>query len=109
MLFSSREEHNYYLKIKRCENFGLLHVLESSHSRTCLPENACKFLFHCYPFSYVTLVLTVDGVRWAVRVQCCFPCDENHITTLKMALCFVYYFLFLHINSHAFGETWIEV
>ncbi|KRZ23862.1 hypothetical protein T4B_14499, partial [Trichinella pseudospiralis] len=35
---------------------NVLSVLNSSHSRTCLPENVCKFLFHCYVYAYVALV-----------------------------------------------------
>ncbi|KRZ76145.1 hypothetical protein T10_8678 [Trichinella papuae] len=44
-------------------NFCLLNVMQISHSRSCLPENVCKFLFHCYAFAYVALVLLVVGVR----------------------------------------------
>ncbi|KRZ12451.1 hypothetical protein T11_14644 [Trichinella zimbabwensis] len=55
--------------IKSRENFCLLNVLKSSHSRTCLPENVCKFLFHCYAYAYVTLVSMVVGLRCAVRVH----------------------------------------
>ncbi|KRY86615.1 hypothetical protein T4D_3362 [Trichinella pseudospiralis] len=36
------------LLIKSRKNLCLLSVLNSYHSRTCLPENVCKFLFHCY-------------------------------------------------------------
>ncbi|KRZ73877.1 Transposon Ty3-G Gag-Pol polyprotein [Trichinella papuae] len=48
------------------ENFCLLNEQKSSHSRTCLSENACKILFHCYAYAYVALVSMVAGVRGAV-------------------------------------------
>ncbi|KRZ01287.1 hypothetical protein T11_7315 [Trichinella zimbabwensis] len=35
------------------ENFTLLNVMKSRQSKTCLPENVCKFLFDCYAYAYV--------------------------------------------------------
>ncbi|KRY94268.1 hypothetical protein T11_1340 [Trichinella zimbabwensis] len=35
------------------ENFCLLNVMKRMHSKTCLPENVCKFLFDCYAYAYV--------------------------------------------------------
>ncbi|KRY14944.1 hypothetical protein T12_742 [Trichinella patagoniensis] len=55
-------------------------VLKSNYSRTCLRENVCKFLFHCYKYAYVALV---QGVWCTVRVQGSFPCDEDHGITLN--------------------------
>ncbi|KRZ01799.1 hypothetical protein T11_8517 [Trichinella zimbabwensis] len=54
-------------EIKSRKNLCLLSVLNTSYSRTCLPENVCKFLFHCYVYAYVALVSMVAGVRCAVR------------------------------------------
>ncbi|KRZ76611.1 hypothetical protein T10_7654, partial [Trichinella papuae] len=45
----------------------LLNELKRSYSRTCLPENACKFLFHCSAYAYVALDSMVVGMRCAVR------------------------------------------
>ncbi|KRY37768.1 hypothetical protein T01_649 [Trichinella spiralis] len=73
MLFRSREEEhneNYYC-IKSGKRFCLLNVLKSCHSRTCLPENVCKFLFHCYTYVSVALVAMVVGLRYR-RIE-----DEN--------------------------------
>ncbi|KAL1227358.1 E3 ubiquitin-protein ligase [Trichinella pseudospiralis] len=53
-------------KIKSRKNLCLLSVLNSYHSRTCLPENVCKFLFHRYVYSYLALVSIVAGVRYAL-------------------------------------------
>ncbi|KRZ40914.1 hypothetical protein T4C_8066, partial [Trichinella pseudospiralis] len=50
----------------------LLSVLNSYNSRTCLPENVCKFLFHCYVYSYLALVSIVAGVRYALSCQLLF-------------------------------------
>ncbi|KRZ08270.1 hypothetical protein T11_3707, partial [Trichinella zimbabwensis] len=83
----------------------LLNVLKSSRSRTCLPENVCKFFFHCYTYACVASVFMVVGVRCAVCVEWRFSCDETHRITTKTALLFIYYFLFIQINSYAFGET----
>ncbi|KRZ25831.1 hypothetical protein T4C_13578 [Trichinella pseudospiralis] len=52
--------------IKSRKNLCLLSVLNSYHSRTCLPENVCKFLFHRYVYSYLALVSIVAGVRYAL-------------------------------------------
>ncbi|KRZ12452.1 hypothetical protein T11_14644 [Trichinella zimbabwensis] len=79
--------------IKSRENFCLLNVLKSSHSRTCLPENVCKFLFHCYAYAYVTLVSMVVGLRCAVRVHWRFPCDDRRRIPLNTALIFIYYYI----------------
>ncbi|KRY37717.1 hypothetical protein T01_1886 [Trichinella spiralis] len=49
--------------IKSRENSCLLNVRNSSHSRTCLPENVCKFLFHCYAYVYVALMSMIAGLR----------------------------------------------
>ncbi|KRZ11745.1 hypothetical protein T11_2522 [Trichinella zimbabwensis] len=86
------------LDIKSRKNLCLLSVLNSSHSRTCLPENVCKFLFHCYVYAYVALVSVVAGLRFAVRVQWRFPCVEDHRITLKTALLFVLY-THLHLEK----------
>ncbi|KRY37679.1 hypothetical protein T01_4544 [Trichinella spiralis] len=51
------------LEFKSRENCCLLNVRNSSHSRTCLPENVCKFLFHCYAYVYVALVSLIAGLR----------------------------------------------
>ncbi|KRY86265.1 hypothetical protein T4D_144 [Trichinella pseudospiralis] len=53
-------------EIKSRKNLCLLSVLNSYHSRTCLPENVCKFLFHRYVYSYLALVSIVAGVRNAL-------------------------------------------
>ncbi|KRY61170.1 hypothetical protein T03_6827 [Trichinella britovi] len=50
------------------------------YSRTCLRENVCKFLFHCYTYAHVAVV---QGVWCTVRVQRSFPCDEDHGITLN--------------------------
>ncbi|KRX85072.1 hypothetical protein T06_13317, partial [Trichinella sp. T6] len=47
---------------------------------TCLRENVCKFLFHCYTYAHVAVV---QGVWCTVRVQRSFPCDEDHGITLN--------------------------
>ncbi|KRY34869.1 hypothetical protein T01_7378 [Trichinella spiralis] len=52
MVSHSQEERN------NRENFCLLNVLQSRHSRTCLSENVD-----------VTLVSVIVGVRCAVRVR----------------------------------------
>ncbi|KRX55250.1 Death-inducer obliterator 1, partial [Trichinella sp. T9] len=72
--------------IKSRENFCLLNVRNSSHNRTCLPENVCKFLFHCYSYVYVALMSMIAGLRCAVRVRWRFPCDINYGILLKTAL-----------------------
>ncbi|KRX44465.1 hypothetical protein T05_2906 [Trichinella murrelli] len=48
--------------IKSRENFSLLNVVNCSHSSTCLPENVCKFLFHCCACVYVALVSMIAGL-----------------------------------------------
>ncbi|KRZ66721.1 hypothetical protein T10_5068 [Trichinella papuae] len=63
------------LDIKSRKNLCLLNEQKCSHSRTCLPENVCKFLFHCYVYAYMALVSMVAGVRCAVRVHGRSPCD----------------------------------
>ncbi|KRZ68984.1 hypothetical protein T10_11916 [Trichinella papuae] len=45
------------------ENFCLLNVIKSMHSKTCLPENVCKFLFDCYAYAYVASDSMVVDVR----------------------------------------------
>ncbi|KRY75278.1 hypothetical protein T4A_4243 [Trichinella pseudospiralis] len=77
-------ERQWYA-IKSRENFCLPNVLKSSHSRTCLPENVCKFLFHCYAYSYMVLVLMIVGVRCAVLVHWHFPINDGQRTPLNMA------------------------
>ncbi|KRZ24669.1 hypothetical protein T4B_13780, partial [Trichinella pseudospiralis] len=52
-----------FLNIRSCEKFCLLHVLESSHTISCLPKNVCKFIFHCYACVYVALVSMIVGVQ----------------------------------------------
>ncbi|KRZ92031.1 hypothetical protein T08_1318, partial [Trichinella sp. T8] len=47
----------------------LINVRNTNHSSTCLLENVCKFLFHCYAYVYVALVSMVAGLRCAVRVR----------------------------------------
>ncbi|KRZ08263.1 hypothetical protein T11_10995 [Trichinella zimbabwensis] len=37
--------------------------MKSKHSKSCLPENVCKFLFACYAFAYVASVSMLVGVR----------------------------------------------
>ncbi|KRY84133.1 hypothetical protein T4D_4783 [Trichinella pseudospiralis] len=71
MVYRSGKEHNncyckVLLQIESRKNLCLLSVLNSSHSRTCVPENVCKFLFHCYVYSYLALVSIVAGLRCAV-------------------------------------------
>ncbi|KRY13825.1 hypothetical protein T12_4860, partial [Trichinella patagoniensis] len=73
--------------------------------RTCLPENVCKFLFDRDALTYVALVSLIAGLRRAVRLQWLFHCDHDHGIIFKTTLLFVCYFLFLQINSCAFGET----
>ncbi|KRZ07539.1 hypothetical protein T11_2439, partial [Trichinella zimbabwensis] len=63
---------------------------ESRHSKSCLPENACKFLFISYAFVCVALVSMSVVVGCAVRVHCRSPCDDGRRMTLKMALIFIY-------------------
>ncbi|KRZ40990.1 hypothetical protein T4C_2525, partial [Trichinella pseudospiralis] len=46
----------------------LLNVVKSSHSSTCLPENVCKFLFHCNAYAYMDLVSIIAGRR-LIRLQ----------------------------------------
>ncbi|XP_003379798.1 hypothetical protein Tsp_03450 [Trichinella spiralis] len=80
MVSSSRgENNNCYCKvathIKSREKFCLLNVRNSSHSRTCLPENVCKFLFHCYAYVYGALVSMIARLRCAVRIGWRFPCE----------------------------------
>ncbi|KRX87883.1 hypothetical protein T4E_9031 [Trichinella pseudospiralis] len=36
--------------------------MKGMHSKTCLPENVCKFLFHCYTCAYVASGSTVVDV-----------------------------------------------
>ncbi|KRZ08781.1 hypothetical protein T11_10888 [Trichinella zimbabwensis] len=78
-------------KIKSRKNLCLLSVLNTSYSRTCLPENVCKFLFHCYVYAYVALVSMVAGVRCAVRVHWRSLCDGGRRIPLNTALIFVLY------------------
>ncbi|KRX48207.1 hypothetical protein T05_14192, partial [Trichinella murrelli] len=47
----------------------LINVRNTNYSSTCLLENVCKFLFHCYAYVYVALVSMVAGLRCAVRVR----------------------------------------
>ncbi|KRZ16484.1 hypothetical protein T11_17416 [Trichinella zimbabwensis] len=51
------------------ENFCLLNVMKSMHSKTCLPENVCKFLFDCYAYAYVASVSMVVVVRCTGKVR----------------------------------------
>ncbi|KRY18758.1 hypothetical protein T12_1926 [Trichinella patagoniensis] len=92
--FNRKLDQKDYIKSR--ENFYLINVRNTSHSSTCLLENVCKFLFHCYAYVYCRWLL-------AYGVQC--ECDENYGILLKTALRFVYYFLFLQINSSAFVQT----
>ncbi|KRX19346.1 hypothetical protein T07_10797 [Trichinella nelsoni] len=62
-------------QIKNRETFCLLNVRNSSHSRTCLPENVCKFLFHCYGYVYGALVSMIARLRCEVRIGWRFPCE----------------------------------
>ncbi|KRX44528.1 hypothetical protein T05_15434, partial [Trichinella murrelli] len=55
--------------------------------------------------TYVALVSLIAGLRRAVRLQWLFHCDHDHGIIFKTTLLFVCYFLFLQINSCAFGET----
>ncbi|KRZ38031.1 hypothetical protein T4C_10882 [Trichinella pseudospiralis] len=109
MVTTSREEHNnYYRKVVihiiiiPRKNFCLYNVLKSSHSMTCLPENLCKFSFHGFASAYMTLLSMTGGLRFAVRVQWRFPCDniENYIL-----FCLLFFISFLQINSSAFVQT----
>ncbi|KRZ95378.1 hypothetical protein T08_8081, partial [Trichinella sp. T8] len=109
---SREEQNNYYCKvathiilsvafqIKSRENFCLLNVRNSSHNRTCLPENVCKFLFHCYAYVYVALMSMITGLRCAVRVRWRFPCDENYGILLKMLVR-----LPLRTSHHCIAQT----
>ncbi|XP_003368073.1 conserved hypothetical protein [Trichinella spiralis] len=87
---SRRKGHNnYYCKlqtrmiillIKSREKFSFAQrTLKSSHNKTRLPENICKFSFHCFTLAYVASVLMVVGVRCAVRVQGRFPYNEVNV------------------------------
>ncbi|KRZ08282.1 hypothetical protein T11_9542 [Trichinella zimbabwensis] len=49
--------------INRRENFCFLNVMKSRHSKTCLPENVCKFLIDCYAYAYVASDSVVAGLR----------------------------------------------
>ncbi|KRZ72611.1 hypothetical protein T10_13429 [Trichinella papuae] len=42
---------------------------EKQTSKSCLPENACKFLFDWKAFAYVALILIVVGVQCAMQVH----------------------------------------
>ncbi|KRY60281.1 hypothetical protein T03_1399 [Trichinella britovi] len=55
--------------IKSRENFSLLNVVNCSHSSTCLPENVCKFLFHCYACVYVALVSMIAVICASTNVK----------------------------------------
>ncbi|KRY72051.1 hypothetical protein T4A_6055 [Trichinella pseudospiralis] len=116
MIASSGKQYNcYYSKdatniycfycfwINNREKFCLLNVPKSSHSRTCLLENLCKFLLHCYSHANMASVSMIASLRCAVRVQRCFPCDEDHGMALKTALRFGYYFSFLQKKENIFN------
>ncbi|KRZ08261.1 hypothetical protein T11_13666 [Trichinella zimbabwensis] len=47
----------------------LLNVMKRMHSKTCLPENVCKFLFDCYAYAYVASDSMVVGVRCTGKVR----------------------------------------
>ncbi|KRZ70704.1 hypothetical protein T10_3133 [Trichinella papuae] len=51
------------------ENFCFLNVMKSRHSKTCLPENVCRFLIDCYAYAYVASDSMVVGVWCTGRVQ----------------------------------------
>ncbi|KRX96145.1 hypothetical protein T4E_10749 [Trichinella pseudospiralis] len=51
--------------LKSREKFCFLNVLKMSYSRTCLPKNASKLLFHCFVYDYEVSVLMVVGVQCA--------------------------------------------
>ncbi|KRX44873.1 hypothetical protein T05_12800 [Trichinella murrelli] len=63
MVYLVVEKNKIITIIKSRENFCFLNVRNSSHSRTCLPENVCKFLFHCYSYVYVALMSMIAGLR----------------------------------------------
>ncbi|XP_003379956.1 F-box/LRR-repeat protein [Trichinella spiralis] len=60
--------------IKSRENCCLLNVRNSSHSRTCLPENVCKFSFHCYAYAYAALMSMIAGLRSVMKIM-----DHPHL------------------------------
>ncbi|KRY64351.1 hypothetical protein T4A_1862 [Trichinella pseudospiralis] len=41
----------------------LLSLIKSVHSKTCLLENVCKFLFHCNAYSFVSSGSMAVGIR----------------------------------------------
>ncbi|KRY97198.1 hypothetical protein T11_5302 [Trichinella zimbabwensis] len=93
MVSRCREEHNnYFCKVSTHmmlllrKNLCFLNVLNSSHSRTCLPEN-------CYAHAYEALVSMVAGVRCAVLAQWHSLCDGGRRIPLNTALIFIYYYI----------------
>ncbi|KRZ66186.1 hypothetical protein T10_11245 [Trichinella papuae] len=85
------------------ENFCLLNVMKSMHSKTCLPKNACKFLFDCYAYDYVASDSMVVGVR--LKVVKIFVCS----TYLKaVAVGLVYQKMHANFYSTAMHRlTWL--
>ncbi|KRY68053.1 hypothetical protein T4A_5306 [Trichinella pseudospiralis] len=68
---------------------NVLSVLNSSHSRTCLPENVCKFLFHCYVYAYVALVSMACGIM-----------DEHGNIVNGFAFCSLLFYFFKLVHLH---------
>ncbi|KRZ19566.1 hypothetical protein T4B_15193 [Trichinella pseudospiralis] len=62
LLRTSRYHWIAQIKLTFVKNFCLLNVMKGMHSKTCLPENVCKFLFHCYTCAYVASGSTVVDV-----------------------------------------------
>ncbi|KRY67344.1 hypothetical protein T4A_13057, partial [Trichinella pseudospiralis] len=90
--------HSGYIKSR--EKFCFLNVLESRYSSACLRENACKFFI---PLSCLCLCgFSVDDC-WPTVCGACVM-----VFTVRRRSWNNIHFLFLQINSSAFGETWLE-
>ncbi|KRY72086.1 hypothetical protein T4A_8579 [Trichinella pseudospiralis] len=95
--------------MKSRENFCFLNVLEIRYSSACLRENACKFFI---PLSCLRLCgFSVDDCWPTMCGVCVMMFTVRRRSWNNIVNCFVFsvlYFLFLQINSSAFGETWLE-
>ncbi|KRY72340.1 hypothetical protein T4A_1756 [Trichinella pseudospiralis] len=56
--------------------------MKGMHSKTCLPENVCKFLFHCYTCAYVASGSTVVDVVVRERAASSMPKEQEKVRTL---------------------------
>ncbi|KRX64393.1 hypothetical protein T09_3982 [Trichinella sp. T9] len=53
------------------ENFCLLNEMKCRHTKTCLPENACKSLFCCHAYAYLASDSMVFDVQLVRQVDWC--------------------------------------